>query len=273
MKFDRYKTFPYPVLRPHSDDYVDAEFQALAEFEIQESKIHVRCSYRTSSNELQQQIALGFAKYISIVSCRETYFRYIFNTDKEIAEEDFNAESLRGEVLIESYIVAVKKINNYGSPDINPEFGKKRFNFNLGEILAQDETQAVYFDRDLFKPISSIFELVKNESLSGGEWRIGLESNNVQIEVSPAMKESIDASRNSTPCKAILINSLYYSAVVHAIQRLKDGNECEDFKWVRVFEQQIHNFHIDLSSTDAYIIAQKLMKHPLGVLKAHVFSN
>jgi hypothetical protein len=176
-------------------------------------------------------------------------------------------------VIIESYIVAVKKIINYGSPDINPEFGKKRFNFNVGEILAQDETQAIYIDRDLFKPISSIFELVKKESLSGGEWRIGLESNNVQIEVSPAMKESIDSSRNSTSCKAILINSLYYSAVVHAIQRLKDCNEYEDFKWAKVFEHQIHNFHIDLHSTDAYIIAQKLMKHPLGVLKAHVFSN
>jgi hypothetical protein len=37
MKFDRSKTFPYPVLRPYSDDYVDAEFQALAEFEIKDN--------------------------------------------------------------------------------------------------------------------------------------------------------------------------------------------------------------------------------------------
>jgi hypothetical protein len=38
-------------------------------------------------------------------------------------------------------------------------------------------------------------------------------------------------------------------------------------------ERQIHNNHLNLVSTDAYIIAQKLMKHPLSILNTYVFSR
>lgn len=273
MKFDRSKTFPYPVLRPYSDDYVDVEFQALAEFMIDGNEIKVHCSYLTSSVELQQQIALGAAKYVSIISCRETYFRHVITTDKPLIDEKIDAGSLKGEVAVDAYIVATKSIKNYGSPDINKEFGKKRFDFSPGEILAQDETLCIYVDRDLFKPISSVYELVKNDSLTGGEWRISLEQDQVRIEVSGPMKEAIDNSRSSNLGKSVLINSLYFSAVVHTIQRLKEGGEYGDLRWAKVMERQIHNHHIDIDNTDAYIIAQKLMKNPLSILNLYVFSG
>lgn len=273
MKFDRSKTFPYPVLRPYSDDYVDAEFQGFAEFSIGDDGIDVDCMYQTSSTELQQQIALGSAKFVSIISCRETYFRHVITTAENSAKAKLDANSLRGEVSIDAYIVATKDIKNFGSPDINSEFGKKRFNFSPGEILAQDETQAIFVDRDLFKPISSVFELVRSEVLSGGEWRVSLEQDNVRIEVSAGMKEAIDNSRSTNLCKSVLLNSIYFSAVVHAIQRLKDDGDFEDYKWAKVMERQIHNHHIDLVNTDAYVIAQKLMKQPLTVLNTYIFSK
>jgi hypothetical protein len=273
MKFDKSKTFPYPVLRPYSDDYCDCEFQATADFDVIQDKVVIKCTYETSSTELKQQIALGFAKYVSVLSCRETYFRIVLKTEKENVEQEINTEQLRGEVTVESYIVAIKEIRDFSSPDINAEFGMKRFHFNPGEILAQDETQSVYIERDLFKPISSVFELVKKTNLSGGEWRVSLEQDNVQIEVSPEMKESIDSSRNNTASKVVLLNSIYFAAVVQAVQRLKDGNDFGDLKWSRVMQHQIHNQHLDLITTDAYIVSQKLMKHPLGILTKHVFSK
>ena len=77
MKFDRNKTFPYPVLRPFSDDYIDGEFQANVDFSSSEGVVTVDISYRASSPELIQEIRTGTAKFISIVSCRETYFREV----------------------------------------------------------------------------------------------------------------------------------------------------------------------------------------------------
>jgi hypothetical protein len=88
------------------------------------------------------------------------------------------------------------------------------------------------------------------------------------------MKEAIDNARNNTSHKAVLLNSLYFSAVVHAIQKLKDfGGDFDEKKWVRVIYRQIHNAGLDLQKVDAYLIAQKLMKHPLGALNHYVFKG
>jgi hypothetical protein len=273
MKFDRQKTFPYPVLRPFSDDYVDVEFQTNTEFTIAGNEITLTCSFLTSSEELQAEVEKKYAMYVSIVSCRETYFRKVIQTTESSTLIKLDADRLRGEVLVDSYIVAVKDINGFRSADINPEFGQEAFFFTAGQILAQDETSAIYIDRELFRPLSSVFELVKNETLNGGKWKVSVEQDNVQIEVSAEMKESIDSARNSKLSRTVLINSLYFSAVTHAIQMLKDVKDFGDLKWARVMLRQIHNKGIDIESADAYFVAQELMKHPLNILRANVFQG
>jgi hypothetical protein len=273
MKFDRNKTFPYPVLRPFSDDYIDDEFQTNVDFSSNEGVVTSDISYRVSSSELVDQIKSGNAKFVSIVSCRETYFREVITSDAKQVVKNFDVGNLRGEVKVDSYIIAIKKIPSFSSPDINPEFGRDSFAFTPGDVLAQDETAVFYIDRDLFKPVTSVFDLVKNPEYSEGEWRINLDDDHIQIAVSAAMKESIDNARNNTTMKVILLNSIYFSAAVHAIQRLKEGgDDYEEKKWSRVFYRQIHNNGLDLTS-DAYILAQKLMKHPLKVLNAYVLKG
>ena len=273
MKFDRNKTFPYPVLRPFSDDYIDVEFQTNVDFSSNEGVVTSDISYRVSSSELVDQIKSGNAKFVSIVSCRETYFREVITSDAKQVVKNFDVGNLRGEVKVDSYIIAIKKIPSFSSPDINPEFGRDSFAFTPGDVLAQDETAVFYIDRDLFKPVTSVFDLVKNPEYSEGEWRINLDDDHIQIAVSAAMKESIDNARNNTTMKVILLNSIYFSAAVHAIQRLKEGgDDYEEKKWSRVFYRQIHNNGLDLTS-DAYILAQKLMKHPLKVLNAYVLKG
>lgn len=274
MKFDRNKTFPYPVLRPFSDDYVEVEFQTNVDFSSNEGLVTADISYRVSSSELIEQIKIGNAKFVSIVSCRETYFRDVLTSNTKQIVKNFDVGNLRGEVKVDSYIIAVKKIPSFSSPDINPEFGRDSFAFTPGDVLAQDETAIFYIDRDLFKPVTSVFDLVKNPEYSEGEWRISLDDDHIQIVVSTAMKESIDNARNNTNMKVILLNSIYFSAAVHAIQRLKEfGSDYEEKKWGRVFYRQIHNNGLDLVSTDAYILAQKLMKYPLKVLNAYVLKG
>lgn len=274
MKFDKNKAFPYPVLRPHCDDYVDVEFQTTVEFTIEANKISANISYILSAEEILEQIKEGNAKYVSIVSCRDTYLRRVLVSESTQIDADFDVGSLRGEVRVDPYVVAVKDISNFKSQDINPEFEKDNFSFSPGDVLAQDETQVFYIDRDLFKPVTTVFELVKNDSLSKGEWRVGFEEDHVQIEVSPHMKEKIDTARNNKANQVILLNSLYFGAVVQALQKLKDdGSSFEEKRWARVITGQLINNSWDITSHDPYILAQWLMKSPLILLDTYVFKS
>jgi hypothetical protein len=276
MKFDKNKAFPYPVLRPYSDDYIDVEFQATVEFMIGNGKIKVNVGFAISSEEIVNEIENGNAEYVALISCRDTYYQHVLSSEKRLAFAEFDKGELRGEVKVRPYVVVKNKINSFKSQDINPEFGDGPFIFEMGDILAQDETQVFYIDRDLFKPISSVFELVKKQEQPDGEWTVGFDEDHVQIELSPKTKELIDSARNTKANKVVLINSIYFAAVMEAIQKLKDPETkqvYEDKKWAKVLLRQAHNKGLDINGHDSYLIAERLMQQPMKLLEAYVFKG
>jgi hypothetical protein len=276
MKFDRNKAFPYPVLRPYSDDYKEVEFQATVEFEVGKEKIIAKVGFAVSSDEIAEEINKGNAEYIATISCRDTYFQSVLASDSRKIEAEFDVGELRGEVRVNPYVVVKKDIQKFVSPDINSEFGDGPFSFVVGDILAQDETQVFYIDRDLFKPVTSVFELVKKEGKTEGEWSITFDEDHVQIEVSPKLKESIDNARNDKNKRVVLVNSIYFAAVMQAIQKLKDEESratYEDKKWAQIIIAQAHNKGCDLNAHDAYLIAERLMHQPIKLLETYVLKG
>lgn len=274
MKFDKYKAFPYPVLRPESDDYKDGEFQATVEFAISENNIKATIGYALSAEEITDEIVKGNAEYVCMISCRDTYFQQIISGTERKMEVNFDIGILRGEVRVNPYVVVKKDIANFTSSDINAEFGPGPFQFVEGDVLAQDEVQIFYIDRDLFKPITTVFDLVKKDDLPDGIWTVAFEENHIQIEVSTKMKEAIDAARNDQKKRIVLLNSIYFAAVMQAVQKLKDPNENFDGKkWAEVITRQAHNKGLNLDGHDAYLITEHLMEEPIKLLDAYVFKG
>lgn len=274
MKFDKNKAFPYPVLRPFSDDYIDVEFQASVDFIVGKEKISTEIGFAVSSPEIVDEITKGTAEFVAVISCRDTYFQSVLSSRDRKIQADFDIGELRGEVKVNPYIVVLKDIDNYTSPDINEEFGEGPFSFVVGDVLAQDEAQVFYFDRDMFKPITSVFDLVKKDDQQEGLWTVNFDEDHIQIIVSPNMKLSIDDARNSTKKKVVLLNSIYFGAVMQAIQKLQHEKEIyEEKKWAQVFLKQAHNKSLDINAHDSYLIAERLMQEPLKRLNEVVFKG
>lgn len=237
MRFDSQKSFPYPVLRPDIDDYINAEFQVTVNVAgIKENKqIAAQIKVALSSDEIREQIDSGNAAIAIVFSCRDTYFRETITTSKYELTKKFDSGQFRGEVVIYPFVVAIKTINSFSALGINPEFRRTSFTFQIGEVLAVDEPKIVYIDRELFRPISSILQLVKKDSLKGFEWQIAFDDDKLKILLSPEAKEVIDLARNTPRNRAVLINSIYFSAIMEAVQRLKDGESAyTHLRWAQV---------------------------------------
>jgi hypothetical protein len=276
MRFDSQKAFPYPVLRPDIDDYESGEFQTTVDIVSSgdNRKIAVKINVALSIDEIKKEISSGNACLSIIVSCRETYFRQSITSNKFQIQQSFDSGAFRGEVVISPFIVATKPIAKFRCRDINSEFAAKDFSFKIGEVLAADEPKIVFIDRELFKPISSILQLVKQDSLTGYDWRLRFEQNKIQVLLSSEAKQEIDRARNSRSNKAVLINSIYFAAIVEAIHRLREDEEnLGEHRWAKILAQQCHNNGIDYRSHDACEITQRLLKSPLGLLKQYVFAE
>ena len=275
MKYDEYKAFPYPVLRPNSDDYLDCDFQTTVNFSTEKQTILVDVSFAISSPEILAQVELGNAEFVAMVSCRDTYFQHMIRTNERKMQASFAMGDLKGAVVVNPYVIVKTQIQNYTSPDINPEFGAEAFTFKEGDVLAQDEPYLVYFDQESFKPITSLFDFVHRDNQPDGEWSIDFDSDHIQIVLSKKTKETIDNARASNfKNKVILMNSIYFSAVMQAVLKIQHPDKAyEDKKWAKVFEKNAHNKNCNLETDDAYVVAQMLLQHPLKRMNEYVFKE
>ncbi len=276
MQFDTLRAFPYPVLRPDVDDYVDGDMQVTVEFAPSEDgqEVHASVAFQVSVAELKSEVAAGRARYVVVFACRDTYFRHVESVNISQFEVTFPAGSLRGEVQVYPYISAVKSIKAYHSHWINPEFGAGPFRYPIGAVLAVDRPQVVYIDRDVFKPLSSIFVLEKDENIIGHEWQVRPKNDKVHILVSTDLKALIDDARNNKSHRAVLMNSIYFSAVMQCLSFLKHGGvDVSETRWGKVIAQKCHNEGINLEEHDEYMVAERLMKSPFRLVEAYVFKG
>ena len=71
-----------------------------------------------------------------------------------------------------------------------------------------------------------------------------------------------------------MINSIYFAAIMEAIQKLKeDEGTYSERRWAQVIKQQCHNAAIDFTTHDAYAIAQRLLRTPLELLNRYAFQE
>lgn len=276
MQFDTLRAFPYPVLRPDIDDYIEGDIQVVADFAPSEDGQEVTASViiQLSVPELLQEIAAGRAQYTVVFACRDTYFRHVVSGSETAFDVVFPAGRLRGEIQIFPYIMAVEHIQEYSAAWINPEFGVGPFVYPVGAVLAVDVPQTVFIDRDVFKPLSSIFALQKDENIVGHEWQIRTGDDKVFILVSDELKKLIDQARNNTAHRAVLMNSIYFAAVMQCLSLLKHGGvDVEHTRWGKIISQKCHNEGILLNEHDEYLVAERLMKSPFKLIGAYVFTG
>jgi hypothetical protein len=273
MQFDPLRAFPYPVLQPEVDDYLEGDLQVTVEFQPSADghDVSATASFLVSVPEIVERIKTGEAAYVLSFACRDTYFRHVETTDSAEITVNFPPGSLRGEVQVSPYIAAIKPITDFKCPWINPEFGSGPISYDVGSVLALDRPQIVFIDKDVFRPLSSVFELVRDDALSGHEWQITAGEDKVQIKVSNHLKDRIDVARNSKARRAVLINSIYFSAVMQCVSFIKRDGVDNYGRWAKIIEQKCHNANLPIDSTDEYLITERLMKAPFQLVDAYVF--
>lgn len=275
MQFDKLRAFPYPVLRPGSNDYLDSAIQTIVDFVQSDDHqtITVEVDLAVGVEEIQDIVMAGKASYAAVIACRDTYYRKAILASEPQLRASFSSGELRGEVLVYPYVVATEAIDDFSCSWINPEFGDGPFAFPNGAVLAVDEPQMIYLDRETFRPISSCFTLVSHDQVPPYEWQIDTSGDKVQIAVSPMLKTRIGNARNTKENKAILINSIYFAAVVQCLALLKANDEIGDQRWARIFQHRLSELHLELDKHPETWLAQQLMRHPFAIVDRYFFGE
>ena len=276
MQFDPERAFPYPVLRAGVDDYVRGQFQSSVEF-LEGADGHgitMEVVSQLNVPSILKEIQEKRAEYQYILTCRDTFTRFNVRSSHPDFTHEFPEGQLRGEVKVYNVVAACKVIENFTCKHINDEFGKGPFRFEPGEILAYSEPTVVYLQPESFKPLVSIFEISPNESLDRYDMEFFTAEDRIRIELSPHFKESVDTARTDPTKQAVLFNSVYFHAVVDALDKLRLDPE-GDQTWKKVILSRMKQLELEpdqLKNGELFKVANTLLQRPLSRIDAF-FSN
>jgi hypothetical protein len=278
MRFDDQVAYPHPVMRPDTEDYIDGEFQAVAEPSVSADQKTVRFSfsYQLSVREIEELLENGSAKIGLLVDCRDTFFRKIYEIGTGHSHEiSIEGGNLHGEVEFVPIIFAVKDISGFQSLDFHPEFSGLTFNLPAGSFIAYDEPRRFYLEREAFSPLESVFELQTSTDLSEYEWTLNLDGDKVAILVSEKLSTDIQKLRSaSTSNKLVLVNSIYSMALIGCIEHLRGDGQNSEATWANVIRQKCAAAgDINLESDEIFLIAQRLFKYPIQKLTQRLLAE
>jgi hypothetical protein len=277
MKFDRQKSFGYPVLRPFSNDYVDCTFEPILKVAKSDdgSALNVDYHFLCSANELLALIQSGKADYVLSAVCTETRYDHIVATGDPKGNIKLPKESLRDRLTIRTFIVAKQSITNYKSEFFHPEYGDSKFDLTVGDVLACGVERSYFTEREVFENITSIFTYQVRDDLADGMWGLDYTDDKVSILANQSQLNILRHAEQNSNNVSILVSSIFTPAVMQLLTALIQDSTLIGYRWAQVLTAKMTNEDLgELNeNSDTLEIAQRLSNLPLNELTNNIFQQ
>lgn len=267
MRIKSSTSFPYPVLAEETGDYGDQAFRI--ELEVEETPATCDVKFRGNMTledpSIRDLIGSGQARSGLMISCLGTYFDHF--APMPIGDIDLTLPNgmVRGSVHVRGVVIAVVGNLRLDSDSIDLEFSNESRSVPQGGFVAL--TNELSFEAGLEKlaPLESIFRLKRQEGVAPGTFEIDLDSEAVEILVSPSLHDFLGLLR-SHAMKDTLLSSLYLPVVMSVLDAMGDEGYA-DRRWHSVINARCNAEGIDVKHVDLATSAQKLLDGPLGSLQ------
>ena len=273
--------FPYPVLLPDNDDYVEGcSFSfSLGEGFVDGDSIIVPVSYELGSDLLSSLCVNGEASAaVRAVSSAVSFSRLIpFPKGESSLDVEIHKLDVKDKIELECLIVAAAPIIiDGGSSDLNQfyEFQNTQFKLDKGDILAQSLTCTVYLDdSELEKPLRSIFSINEKKDFQSGLLP-SYDQQKIVIDICPDLYRLYYdyAYKNGGTMERFANGAIVFPVLVDAINLMLNRERDEnDARWCRSIISKCEKLSIDFYSgeVNAVTLADKLLGGiALGCMKA-----
>ena len=121
---------------------------------------------------------------------------------------------------------------------------------------------------------TSIFQWMPKPNQKNGTFDVGISEQKIEIISSEAQTKIFKDWMKRNDSKYIAYNSIFISALTHAIEHLKkDPDSYSDNRWANIILTKCENKDIDIEKKSALEISQRLLNSPLELLNKIISSN
>lgn len=274
MLYDEFKCYPYPVLRPGSSDYFDAEFQVdiRLEKEVNSTALRVGASFELSDPGLVDAIGEQLAKYVLHISSPSTRFRTAIESRVNRIERVFESGALAGRISVRGLLVAAKDLENFCLDSWNECYMDQTFGICVGSVLAEDLPKEYWVDSAEEAPIGSIFKIGESDDVDNGTWACLLSHHKIMLQLSKMDFRRLQLARmrvKGTADLAYILNAIYLPALIYTLEQGDRGvDDFQSYRWFHSLNSKLEDSDLDLLGNGRQRLndAQALLERPFGKL-------
>jgi len=158
--------YPYPVIRPYSEDYIDTIFSGDLRVTPESDGYYIYPNFSVNNSEIQKMISEGKLTYAIEVECVSTWLRkLLIIANNEVQKLD--PKLIHETVELTPCIIAAEKIIDYSNDDFAEEYRSIKYIINAGEVvgIGQKRTFDAFYQNDIIKNGSSIVRFKGSDTL------------------------------------------------------------------------------------------------------------
>lgn len=272
MRFDPKKSFGYPVLRKDSSDYLNADISTSIELLATEDSVHdyeIEYHIMIGVREIKDAIISRDLSLVVSFFCPKTLYSESFVTQDFNGRRTIDLRNVKGDLKIDVEVVVNAEKYSLKSAKFHPEYSSLADSFDLkrGDLVAQGWPEKLFIEREVFQSVISLFQWAPDDSMSDGLWKLGASPDSVQIIANPKQIRLLSSAQNTKNGRALLINSIFFPAIVQLIGLVISGDFDDGDLWFKVLEQKLQaTGDVITENSDPISLAQKLLKSPLAAL-------
>ena len=270
MKIDDKTRFPHPVLSDFTRDFKGGQFSAdfIIEENYKEEKIKIFFDCKISEKAITVLLESKKAKFGFFVICLETHYNRLEEVDIKKTFFEISLRHLHGRVRIRPVVWVEDVVDAFESDNLHDEFGGGPIKLVPGEIIAVAEEQVIIIDPEKLAPWETIFTLAKSDEVPVGQFMVQTDEDKIKILAASSTYTFIHQLRNNSQGKPVLLNCVYFPAVMEVLSVLREPDQSiKEKRWYRTFSSKCEHLGINPENGEILKDAQKLFDSPFSRLE------
>ena len=280
MRYRSNRQYLYPVLRPDSDDYGEAQLHTTLDqpqYDAETGELSLCLRFHLLEESLVSAVRSGDAKCTAMVYCRSTLQRMRLDSsaqDPLVARGTVPVSLLKNQVEVHPVILATRDIV-HSPASANSEDQGQTVEIRQWAPMATDLNWTFNVDpKD--QPVRGIFRLVpvEDDHLRDGQFDIQLDVTKPYVDLTATQTtiEDYKETRKLTGTDRLL-PTIFNSAVISVlsyIKDLEDDDESETCEWVNCVRNKLEENNIRLGDSEQegthtlFLAAQLLLESPFS---------
>lgn len=272
----RNRLYPYPVLSPFTDDYINSSFETIVDLERVEYSLRVHMWSELRNDELKTLLESDKVKYVYHVECPQTGYRTAVASNTEETFHEIADNKVRGQLQVCSFIVANDNFSDYSNACLHEDYSGFTFEIDAGCIMAVGSQVNFEIEKDLndlsFAP--SVILICKNLDEDTKGVIVDMNHSKLIIKIPEKAYYNYVSLTKEIEAKSILRSMIIIPAIAHALQEVAKRDpqsrfEFSRYSWYLALKKNLLEvFACDIESDtfvdqDMLNLAQKIINNPL----------